>query len=120
MRLKYEVARIEPDITVVQLVGRLVTRLEGHALEAVVRELVSRGHKKVIFDLCGIEEFGGMACRFLMECQSTVRQGGGDLRLATANPRVIRLCNVALFDAMLPIYRTVAAAAERFELAKGA
>jgi anti-anti-sigma factor len=120
MRLHYETAMIEPDITAVRLVGRLVTRLEGNALDAVVHELVSRGHRKIIFDLCGIEEFSSMACQLLLQCWSTVRKGGGDLLLATANPRVIRLCRIARLDSMLPFYRTVAAASQRFDLARGA
>lgn len=120
MRLHYETAIIEPDITVVRLIGRLITLREGRALEVVVNELVARGDKKLIFDLCGIEEFGSMACGFLMHCWFTARNAGGDLRLATANPRVIRLCRVAQLHTMLPFYRTIAAASQRFELARDA
>ena len=120
MRLHYQTAMIEPDITVVRLIGRLITLREGRALEVVVTELVGRRDRKLIFDLCGIEEFGSMACGFLLACWSVARNAGGDLRLATANPRVIRLCRVAELDTMLPFYRTVTAASQRFELAKGA
>jgi anti-sigma B factor antagonist len=120
VRLQVETARIEPDITVVRLIGRLITRLEGHALEALVQELLSRGEKKLIFDLCGIEEIVSGACPFLMQCSFTARQAGGDLRLATANPRVIRLCGITRLDTMLPLYRTVASASEHFELTKSA
>jgi anti-anti-sigma factor len=118
VRLQYETARIDPDITVVRLIGRLVTRLEGRALEVLVRELVSRGQQKIVLDLCGIDEFGNMACRCLVHCSSTVREAGGELCLATANPKVARLCRISRLDTMLPFYRTVAAAS-RFELSKG-
>jgi len=120
VRLQAQIARIEPDVTIVRLIGKLITRVEGHTLEELVQELVRRGEKKLIFDLCGIEEIGSSACRFLMQCYFTTREAGGDLRLATANPKVIRLCRISRLDAMLPFYRTVAAAAERFGLAKGA
>ena len=120
MRLQVQTARIEPDVTAVRLIGRLITRVEGFALEVLVQQLVARGEKKIILDLCGIEEIGSSACQFLMQCYFTTREAGGDLRLATANPRVIQLCRIVRLDAMLPLYRTVTAASEHFELAKGA
>ena len=74
----------------------------------------------MIFDLCGIEEISAIGCRFLLECQFTAQQAGGGLRLATANPKVVRLCRIARLDTMFPFFRTVATASEHFELAKGA
>ena len=120
MRLQVQTARIEPDVTVVRLIGRLITRVEGQALEVLVQELLSRGEKKLILDLCGIEDIGSSACQFLMQCYFRSREGGGELRLATANPRVTRLCRITRLDVMLPFYRTVAAASEHFKLAKEA
>lgn len=90
-----------------------ITRLE-------VLILVSGGDWKFIFDLCGIEETGSAAYGFLMECWSAAREAGEDLRLATANPRVIRLCRIVRLDAVLPFYRRVAATSRRFDLARGA
>jgi anti-sigma B factor antagonist len=120
VRLQVQTAKIEPDVTIVRLIGRLITLVEGRALEALVQELVSRGEKKLIFDLCGIEEIGSSACRFLMQCYFTTREAGGELRLASANPKVSRLCRISRLDTMLPFYRTVAAASKRFDLVKGA
>ena len=120
MRLQVQTVRIEPDITVVRLIGRLFTRREGQALEVLVEELVSRGEKKLIFDLCGIDEISSMACGILMRCYFLARSAGGQLRLATANPNVVRLCRIAQLNTMLPFYPTVLAASMHFDLAKGA
>jgi hypothetical protein len=46
MSLQFETARIEPDITVVRLVGSLIAWPEGHAVERLIRDLVGRGERK--------------------------------------------------------------------------
>jgi anti-sigma B factor antagonist len=118
MSLQIETARIEPDITVVRLVGSLTAGPEGNALERFVHDLVGRGEKRLILDLCGIEKIDSAGCQYLIQCLFTARQAEGELRLASANPKIARLFNVMRLDALFPFYRTVAAASVDFELKK--
>ena len=88
---RFETARIEPDITVVRVVGSLIAGTESHALERLVRDLVLMGQKKLILDLCGIEEIDHTGRLYLLQCLYAVRQAGGEVRLASANPKVASL-----------------------------
>jgi anti-sigma B factor antagonist len=104
--LQFETAKVEPDITVVRLIGSVITRTEGHALELLVRTLVGRGEKKLIFDLSRVEKIDVIGIQFLIQCLFTMRRADGGLRLASATPKVARVFTVTLLDTLLPCYRT--------------
>ena len=120
MSLQFESTRVGPDITIVRLLGSLVAGPEGHALESVVLDLAGRGEKKLIFDLCGIDRIDSAGVQFVLQCFFTLRQAEGELRLASANPKVARLLSVTRLDALVPCYRTVTAASASFKLERGA
>ena len=117
---QFETARIEPDITVVRVVGSLIAGTEGHALDRLVRDLVGMGQKKLILDLCGIEQIDHTGRLYLLQCRHAARQAGGEIRLASANPEVARLFNITRIDRPVSLYRTVTVASLNFELKKGA
>jgi anti-sigma B factor antagonist len=118
--LQFETARIEPDITVVRLVGSLIAGSEGHALEQLVCDLVGRGEKKLIFDLSGIQKIDSTGAQFVIQCFMTVRQAEGELRFAASPPNVSRLFSITRLNTVLPVFETVAAASVEFELKKRA
>ena len=120
MSLQLETTEVEPDITVIRLVGSVVEGPEGYALERFVLDLVGGGEKKLILDLSGVSRIDSGGARFVIEAFFTMRQANGGLRLAGATPKVARLFRITQLDTLLPLYRTVAAAAERFELTRGA
>ena len=117
---QFETARIEPDITVVRVVGSLIAGPEGYALERLVRDLVGSGQRKLILDLCGIEEIDHTGGLYLLHCLHAARQAGGELRVASANLEVARLFSITRLDRQLPLYRTVTVASVNFELKKSA
>ena len=117
---QFETARIEPDITVVRVVGSFIAGPEGYALELLVRDLVGKGQKKLILDLCGIEEIDHTGSLYLLQCLHATRQAGGEVRLASANPEVARHLSITHLDRQLPLYRTVTVASLNFQLKRGA
>ena len=120
MSLQIETTRIEPDITVVRLVGSLIAGSEGHALEQLVLGFVGRGKKKLIFDLSGVEKIDSTGARSVIHGFLTVRQAEGELRFAAAPPSVSRLFSITRLNTVLSVYETVAAASVEFELKRRA
>jgi anti-sigma B factor antagonist len=116
MSLRLETTRFAPDIVVVWLFGSLITGSEGHALELLVDDLVERRAKKLILELSGVEEIDSTGIQYLIQCFFTMRRAEGELRLASASPKVARLFSTT----GLPSYPTVHAASEGFELKKHA
>jgi anti-sigma B factor antagonist len=118
--LQLETTKVEPGITVIRLVGSLIEGPEAYALERLVYDLVGRGEKKLILDLGGVSRIDSGGARSVIQSFFNMREAMGGLRLAGATPKVERLFRITQLDTLLPFYRSVAAAAEHFELAKGA
>jgi anti-anti-sigma regulatory factor len=73
MTLQLQTAKVEPDITVVRLVGSLTAEPEGHALQLLVRDLVDRGVKKLILDLSRVEKIDSAAAQFVVQSFFSMR-----------------------------------------------
>lgn len=116
MSLEFETSRVEPDITVVRLVGRLTAGRERQALERLIHDLVDRGERKLILDLSGITKIDSAGARLVIQCLFTMRKAAGELRLASSSSTVARLFFLTPLDAVLPIYWTAADASLAFDL----
>jgi len=101
---------LEAGVAVVTLSGRLVFGKEVERLESLVKELIQGGSKKVIFDATGLEYADSSGIGTLVACLTHIKNAGGDLRLAGANPRIRRLLNMTGVDKLMSLYPTVAEA----------
>jgi anti-sigma B factor antagonist len=101
---------LETGVAVVTLSGRLVFGKEVERLESVVKDLVQHGNKRVVFDAGGLEYADSSGIGTLVACLTQVRNSGGDLRLAGANPRIRRLLNMTGVDKLITLCPTLAEA----------
>jgi len=101
---------LEAGVAVVTVSGRLVFGKEVERLESVVKDLIQHGNKKLIFDASGLEYADSSGIGTLVACLTQIKNAGGDLRLAGANPRIRRLLNMTGVDKLMPLYPTLAEA----------
>jgi anti-anti-sigma factor len=111
--LQAETTKAEPDIVILHLSGSM-TLGEIEELESLVRDLLDRGEKKLIFDLRGIRRIDSVGGMTIIRCFFAAREAGGELRFASAGANVIRLFKSTHLDTVLPFDPTVAAACEHF------
>lgn len=107
-------SRVNPDIMVLHLAGRIAIGAETYELEWLVRDLLSQGERKLIFHLADVRQIDADAALFLVRCFFTVRGTGGELRFAGASARVGRPFRTTMLDTLLPFDPTVTAACECF------
>ena len=96
--LETEVLKIEGDIHVVALKGRLTLGSRLSLLEAEINTLANNGAQKVILDLENVEYADSAALGVLLHASGAVRTKGGKLLLAAPNERLqdlFRLTNTA-------------------------
>jgi anti-sigma B factor antagonist len=117
--LQIQTTRVEPDIVVVHLNGRMTSRLESRIVEPVVNDLLNQKQRKFIFELTGVEEIDSTGANILIQCFLSARKTGAGLRVAGASANVARLFKITRLDTVLPVYPTVAAACEGFTLTPG-
>jgi anti-anti-sigma factor len=107
-----ELKQLETGIAVVTISGRLVLGKDEERLEAVTGELIEQGRKKFVYDISALDYADSSGIGTLVACLTNIRKAGGDLRMAGANSRMMRLFRMTGVQSLISLYPTVAAAAE--------
>ena len=100
-----------PDITVVELTGRLALGRESQRIESLVDELSKKPSRKVIFDLTGVDYIDSAGIGMLVSCSGHMEHCGGKLRVAGAQGAVAKVFAMVHMDRIMPLDADLAAAA---------
>jgi len=110
-----KIRRIEPDITVVEISGRLALGNVLVSLEYSVRRLIEEGARKVIVDLTGLDNLDSAGIGVLVACSGLMEQSGGRMRLAGAHGSVAKAFNIVHMDRIAALDPDLEAALRHLE-----
>ena len=96
MLLQIAQRQVEPDITVVELTGKMALGPESQQIESLVEELVRKGTHRLIVDLTGVGYIDSVSIGMFAMAASKVKESGGKLALVVAEGRVLQLFNLTL------------------------
>jgi anti-sigma B factor antagonist len=82
--------RIEPDITVVEISGRLNLGNSLMSIETSIRRLIDEGARKLIIDLTGLDSIDSSGIGMMVSCSGLIEQSGGRMRIAGARGSVAK------------------------------
>ena len=82
--------RIEPDITVVEISGRLNLGNSLMSIETSIRRLIDEGSRKLIIDLSGLDAIDSSGIGVMVSCSGLMEQAGGQMRIASAHGSVAK------------------------------
>lgn len=102
-------------VTIVSIDGSVDGSTAG-ALVTSLRQQVTAGHARLVASLAGVDYMSSAGLRALLETVKETRQHGGDLRLASVRPEVLRVLELSGFTGILQLYPDVEAAASSFAL----
>jgi anti-anti-sigma factor len=111
MLLQIVQREMAPDITVVELTGRLALGRESQRIEALVEELCRKSCKRVIFDLTGVDYIDSGGVSMMALASGKLKESGGSLALVASGGRVLQLLNLTQMNTIVSVFPTVAAAA---------
>jgi anti-anti-sigma factor len=106
-----ETKLMDSGAALVTVIGRLTLGRDVERLEAVVNELLKQGQTKFIFDASALDYADSAGIGTVVACLTNIKKAGGDMRMAGANARVLRLFQMTGVDQLLSLYPTVAEAA---------
>jgi anti-sigma B factor antagonist len=69
------------SVAIVDIKGRIVLGEESAALRALVRDLLSKGQKKILFNLDKVDYIDSSGLGHLINALISVRKEGGDVKL---------------------------------------
>lgn len=114
MILTVERSQIPPDISVLELKGRIILGNNSRDVELKLGELLHDHARKIIFDVKGVTMLDSTGIGILVVCQGKINKEGGSLRIAGANGSVEDTMKVTNVDKILTLFPSVEEAAASF------
>lgn len=106
--------RIEPDITVVEIAGRLNLGNTLLSIENTLKRLIDEGSRRMVVDVTALLSVDSSGIGMLVSCFAHMEQRGGQLRLAGAQGAVLKVFETVHLDRIVPMHPDVSAAAQAF------
>ena len=117
MILNLERKKVEPDVAVIEMTGRITMGSDSQKIEWGLAELLKENQKKVIFDLTEVTYLDSSGIGILMMCHAKLKKAGGALRIAGARGMVEETLELTSVNKIVRLYPTAADAAQDFQLA---
>jgi anti-sigma B factor antagonist len=109
--------RVEPDITVFGISGRLTLGNPLQSVESEIRELIDSGARKLVIDLTGLNTIDSSGVGTLIICGEHMDRLGGRMRLAGAHGSVAKIFNTIHIDRVIPLDADLGSACGSFSSA---
>lgn len=93
--------------TVIQLSGNLLGGPDAASLKNRLHELIESGKKHVVVDLKGVEFMNSSGLAMLINSLTTMKNAGGDLKIANASEKITTLIKVTKLAGMFPNHSSV-------------
>jgi anti-anti-sigma factor len=106
--------RIEPDITVFEISGRLNLGNLLQSAESTIRSLIDGGARKLVIDLKGLTAIDSSGIGTLVSCAGHIGQLGGQMRLSGAQGAVAKVFDMVHMDRIVPLDADLAQACNNF------
>ena len=120
MILNIEQKKIEPDIVVMEMNGRITMGSDSQKIEWGLAELLKENRRKVIFDLTGVCYIDSSGVGILMMCHAKLKKAGGALHVVGAQGMVEAALAMTSVNKIVPLYSSTRQAAEGFQQRIGA
>jgi anti-sigma B factor antagonist len=115
MILNIENRKIEPDVVVMEMHGRITMGSDSQKIEWGLAQLLNERQTKVIFDLTDVCYVDSSGVGILMMCHAKLKKAGGALYLAGAQGFVEEALAMTSLNKIVPLYLTTRQAAQDFE-----
>jgi|SRR5919198_786541 anti-anti-sigma factor len=112
--LEVQRKHIEPDVALVEVVGKVVYGPECQQIEWLTAELLEEGEKKIIFDISRVHHIDSSGLGIIVMCSGKVKEAGGELRIAGAEGHVKTVLKITEVAKILALYPSRADALEGF------
>jgi len=102
------------DVTVIDVAGRITLGEGSSALREAMRDLVTKGQKKILLNLGEVSYIDSSGIGELVSGFTTVTNSGGNLKLLNLNKRVKDLLQITKLYTVFEVHEDEAAAIRSF------
>ena len=114
MILQFFRRELAPGIAVLEIKGNVHCGPECARLEREVDELLKDKFTRIVFDLSGVTHMDSAAVGSIVRCNAKLKNAGGALRLASAQPMIAHSLQITKVDRIISVYPGVSEASQNF------
>jgi anti-sigma B factor antagonist len=107
--------KIENNVAILSFKGDLLGEPDTSNIRNKIHSLVTDNMKKIVIDLGGVNYMNSSGIGTLIACLTTVRNGGGELRLANVGGKVQNLFVITQLVKVFDTYETIERALANFK-----
>jgi len=98
--------KISGDIALVHAAGRITLDEGSSNLRESLRGLIEEGKNKIVLNLSRVKFMDSSGFGALVECYTSARKHGGDLRIASPSFKVIDILSLTKMDKIIKSYNS--------------
>ncbi|MEN3037620.1 MAG: STAS domain-containing protein [Candidatus Kryptonium sp.] len=103
------------DVVIVEIKGNLMGGPDSQKFRDILRKLLNEGRSKVVVDLKNVKIINSAGLGTLISGLTTMRNSGGDLRLANPNDKIESLLKITRLIKVFEIYNSIDEAIESYK-----
>lgn len=107
--------KIDPDITIVEISGRLNLGNSLVSIETSIKKLIEEGARKLVIDLANVNYIDSSGIGMLVSCAGQIMHQGGAMRIGGAQGTVAKAFRIVHMDRITPLDETAEAACGHFQ-----
>jgi len=112
--LEVQRKRIEPDVVLIEIAGKLICGPECQQIEWLTAELLEEGEKKIIFDISRVHHLDSSGIGIIVMCSGKMKEAGAELRVAGAEGHVQTILEITEVGKIVALYPSSADALQGF------
>jgi anti-sigma B factor antagonist len=112
MILSIETRQVNPDVTVVELIGRMSLGNQLIQAEDKIKKLIADGASKMVIDVKELSYVDSAAIGVMVMLYGTMSKKGGKMRIAGPNSVVGKIFEITQLQRIIPIDPDVESAAK--------
>jgi anti-sigma B factor antagonist len=107
----------KPDISVIELSGRITLGRESGQVEAAVMKAIEAGARKLVIDLNGVSYIDSTGIGMVASCFTRISQAGGEVCVSGAQGLVLDVFRITRLDSIIRFFPDADAACARLRAA---
>jgi anti-anti-sigma factor len=107
MLLQIVERKIEPDIIVLELAGRLALGRESQKIETMVDAILQQGASKAVLDMTAVDYIDSAGLGLLALAAGKLNDAGGKLVVVAPEGRVLRMLQMTQLTAIVTVVSSV-------------
>jgi anti-sigma B factor antagonist len=95
--------QVEPDITVVELSGRLNLGNNLMSMESLIKRLIEEGARKLVIDVATLNYTDSAGIGMMVSCAGMIGKTGGRMRISGAQGAVAKVFEMVHMHRIVPL-----------------